>query len=77
VGKVAPMTHRCAICSDPHGGCYGYGWPGPYSKLPKAKRGFLWSCADCRPQAEARWAKATQPTIAHTAPKENPQGSLL
>jgi hypothetical protein len=69
------MTHRCAICSDPHGGCYGYGWPGPWSKLPKAKRGFLWSCHACRPQAEARWLKATQ--IQPTETPQPAQGSLL
>ena len=69
------MTHRCAICADPHGGCYGYGYPGPHSKKPEGKRGFLWSCArpECRTEAEARWTKAT----GQKPYRATQQGSLL
>jgi hypothetical protein len=50
-----PACHLCGASM----GLYGYGWPGPHSKKPQGKRGFLWACAECRPQAEARWSAAT------------------
>ena len=49
--------HKCRICGAADAP-FGFGFAGHRSKLPADKRGILWACGACEPQARARWERA-------------------
>lgn len=47
------MAGPCLVCGDPVS-AFGFGWPGFERDKPKGKRGYIWACADHRPEGERR-----------------------
>ena len=52
------MSGHCFVDGCTNNAPYGFGLPGLRSDKPKNKRGYLWSCAEHRKQAEERRAQA-------------------
>lgn len=70
----------CDICGAPNAP-FGFQYPGGRQAQRPGKRS-LWSCRDCRDQAQARHRKATQPAgLSDRAPdlpvRRDPQPSLF